>query len=183
MSIAFGFIGAVLNIAVQGGYILVCMALGVGSEDIGQFMTAQLSNDPEAMAGLSAGFWLAYCGIILIGSLLQTAFMLGFCQAALTDSDALDSVKTGIAATLKNVVSLLLFMLVMLLVLLAAVLVIGLLAGLLIAALSMLNSNIALALGVEKLKDSGFSGLLRADPPSDGTAAELSLTAPAAFSL
>jgi len=145
--IAFGFIGAVLNIAVQGGYILVCMALGVGSEDIGQFMTAQLSNDPEAMAGLSAGFWLAYCGIILIGSLLQTAFMLGFCQAALTDSDALDSVKTGIAATLKNVVSLLLFMLVMLLVLLAAVLVIGLLAGLLIAALSMLNSNIALALG------------------------------------
>ncbi|TDC99510.1 acetyl-CoA acetyltransferase [Saccharopolyspora terrae] len=39
------------------------------------------------------------------------------------------------------------------------------------------------AVGVEKLKDSGFSGLLRADPPSDGTAAELSLTAPAAFSL
>lgn len=40
-----------------------------------------------------------------------------------------------------------------------------------------------MAVGVEKLKDSGFSGLLRADPPSDGTAAELSLTAPAAFSL
>lgn len=39
------------------------------------------------------------------------------------------------------------------------------------------------AIGVEKLKDSGFSGLLRGDPPSDGTAAELSLTAPAAFSL
>ena len=48
--IAFGFIGAALNIVVQGGYILVCMALGVGSDDIGQFMTAQLSNDPEAMA-------------------------------------------------------------------------------------------------------------------------------------
>lgn len=40
-----------------------------------------------------------------------------------------------------------------------------------------------MAVGVEKLKDSGFSGLLRGDPPSDGTAAELSLTAPAAFSL
>ncbi|MCE5292847.1 MAG: acetyl-CoA acetyltransferase [Nocardiaceae bacterium] len=39
------------------------------------------------------------------------------------------------------------------------------------------------AIGAEKLKDSGFSGLLRGDPPSDGTAAELSLTAPAAFSL
>ncbi|NNH70459.1 acetyl-CoA acetyltransferase [Nocardia uniformis] len=39
------------------------------------------------------------------------------------------------------------------------------------------------AIGVEKLKDSGFSGLLRGDPPSDGTASELSFTAPAAFSL
>jgi acetyl-CoA C-acetyltransferase len=40
-----------------------------------------------------------------------------------------------------------------------------------------------MAVGVEKLKDSGYSGLMRADPPSDGTAPELSLTAPAAFSL
>jgi acetyl-CoA C-acetyltransferase len=40
-----------------------------------------------------------------------------------------------------------------------------------------------MAVGVEKLKDSGFAGLLRSDPPGDGTAAELSLTAPAAFSL
>ncbi|GGL10056.1 acetyl-CoA acetyltransferase [Nocardia jinanensis] len=39
-----------------------------------------------------------------------------------------------------------------------------------------------MAIGVEKLKDSGYSGLLRTDPPSDGTATELSLTAPAAFS-
>ncbi|MFI6998249.1 acetyl-CoA acetyltransferase [Nocardia sp. NPDC050175] len=39
------------------------------------------------------------------------------------------------------------------------------------------------AIGVEKLKDSGFSGLLRGDPPGDGTAAELSFTAPAAFSM
>ena len=146
--IAFGLIGAVLNIAVQGGYILACMALGIGSEDIGQFMSAQLSNDPEAMTGLSAGFWAAYAGIILIGSVLQTAFMLGFCQAALTDAGAVDSVKDGIAATLKNLGSLLLFMLSMLLVVIAAALVIGLLAGLLFAALSMLNSNIALALGV-----------------------------------
>jgi acetyl-CoA C-acetyltransferase len=40
-----------------------------------------------------------------------------------------------------------------------------------------------MAVGVEKLKDSGFSGLMRTDPPADGTASELSLTAPAAFSL
>ncbi|WP_405846686.1 acetyl-CoA acetyltransferase [Streptomyces sp. NBC_01518] len=40
-----------------------------------------------------------------------------------------------------------------------------------------------MAVGVEKLKDSGFSGLLRSDPPGDGTAPEQSLTAPAAFSL
>jgi acetyl-CoA C-acetyltransferase len=40
-----------------------------------------------------------------------------------------------------------------------------------------------MAVGAEKLKDSGFSGLLRGDPPGDGTAAELSVTAPAAFSL
>lgn len=43
--------------------------------------------------------------------------------------------------------------------------------------------DVVMAVGVEKLKDSGFSGLLRADPPGDGTAPELSATAPAAFSL
>jgi len=43
--------------------------------------------------------------------------------------------------------------------------------------------DVVMALGVEKLKDSGFSGLMRSDPPGDGTAPELSLTAPAAFSL
>lgn len=43
--------------------------------------------------------------------------------------------------------------------------------------------DMAMAVGVEKLKDSGFSGLLRSDPPGPGTAPELSLTAPAAFSL
>ncbi|MGC9670718.1 acetyl-CoA acetyltransferase [Planosporangium sp. 12N6] len=40
-----------------------------------------------------------------------------------------------------------------------------------------------MAVGVEKLKDSGYSGLTRSDPPGDGTAPENSLTAPAAFSL
>src|SRR3954449_5065816 len=38
-----------------------------------------------------------------------------------------------------------------------------------------------MAVGVEKLKDSGFSGLTGARPPDDGTAA--ALTAPAMFSL
>src|SRR2546421_9560622 len=39
----------------------------------------------------------------------------------------------------------------------------------------------AMAIGVEKLKDSGFSGLTGTGPPSDGTGAQL--TAPALFSL
>src|SRR5438874_902552 len=41
--------------------------------------------------------------------------------------------------------------------------------------------DVAMAIGVEKLKDSGYSGLAIASPPSDGTGAEL--TAPALFSL
>ncbi|MGK3203147.1 acetyl-CoA acetyltransferase [Amycolatopsis sp. MEPSY49] len=40
--------------------------------------------------------------------------------------------------------------------------------------------DMAMAIGVEKLKDSGFSGLVRNDPPDDGTPTET--TAPAAFS-
>src|SRR3954464_10678761 len=43
--------------------------------------------------------------------------------------------------------------------------------------------DVVMAVGVEKLKDSGFSGLMRSDPPGDGTSPELSMTAPAAFSL
>jgi acetyl-CoA C-acetyltransferase len=41
----------------------------------------------------------------------------------------------------------------------------------------------AMAVGVEKLKDSGFSGLVRPSMASDGTSGELTSTAPAAFSL
>jgi acetyl-CoA C-acetyltransferase len=41
--------------------------------------------------------------------------------------------------------------------------------------------DVAMAIGVEKLKDSGFSGLVVGAPPDDGTAAALS--APAMFSL
>ena len=41
--------------------------------------------------------------------------------------------------------------------------------------------DMAMAIGVEKLKDGGFSGLTISSPPSDGTGAEL--TAPALFSL
>jgi acetyl-CoA C-acetyltransferase len=41
--------------------------------------------------------------------------------------------------------------------------------------------DVAMALGVEKLKDSGFAGLTGALPPSDGT--EATLSPPAAFSL
>ena len=41
--------------------------------------------------------------------------------------------------------------------------------------------DMAMAVGVEKLKDSGFSGLVAAAPPGDGTAVQM--TAPAMFSL
>jgi len=41
--------------------------------------------------------------------------------------------------------------------------------------------DVVMAIGVEKLKDSGFSGLVVSSPADDGTAAQL--TAPAAFSL
>jgi acetyl-CoA C-acetyltransferase len=41
--------------------------------------------------------------------------------------------------------------------------------------------DLVMAVGVEKLKDSGFSGIVVPDPPGDGTAS--SLTAPAEFSL
>jgi acetyl-CoA C-acetyltransferase len=40
-----------------------------------------------------------------------------------------------------------------------------------------------MAVGVEKLKDTGYSGLVRSNAPGDGTAPEETLTAPAAFSL
>jgi acetyl-CoA C-acetyltransferase len=43
--------------------------------------------------------------------------------------------------------------------------------------------DVVMAVGVEKLKDSGYSGLVRWSAPNDGTAPESSLTAPAAFSL
>jgi acetyl-CoA C-acetyltransferase len=41
--------------------------------------------------------------------------------------------------------------------------------------------DMAMAIGVEKLKDSGYSGLVGSNPPNDGT--EGSMTAPASFSL
>ena len=41
--------------------------------------------------------------------------------------------------------------------------------------------DMAMAIGVEKLKDSGYSGLVGAQPPSDGTGS--GMTAPASFSL
>jgi acetyl-CoA C-acetyltransferase len=42
--------------------------------------------------------------------------------------------------------------------------------------------DIVMAVGFEKLKDTGFSGLVRSNVAGDGTAPEESLTAPAAFS-
>src|ERR1700675_5096114 len=41
--------------------------------------------------------------------------------------------------------------------------------------------DLVMAIGVEELKDSGYSGLTGASPPNDGTAS--SMTAPATFSL
>lgn len=41
--------------------------------------------------------------------------------------------------------------------------------------------DVAMAIGVEKLKDSGYSGLVISDPPNDGTLGNM--TAPASFSM
>src|SRR5258705_10679768 len=41
--------------------------------------------------------------------------------------------------------------------------------------------DVVMAMGVEKLKDSGYSGLTMSSPPNDGTLS--SMTAPATFSL
>src|SRR5581483_5363002 len=41
--------------------------------------------------------------------------------------------------------------------------------------------DMTMAIGVEKLKDSGFSGLVMSNPPNDGTLSNM--TAPATFSL
>jgi acetyl-CoA C-acetyltransferase len=43
--------------------------------------------------------------------------------------------------------------------------------------------DVVMAVGVEKLKDSGYSGLTRANAPGDGTAPETTVSTPAAFSL
>ncbi len=43
--------------------------------------------------------------------------------------------------------------------------------------------DVVMAVGVEKLKDSGYSGLVRSNVAGDGTAPEMTVTAPAAFSL
>src|SRR5437899_2479451 len=44
-----------------------------------------------------------------------------------------------------------------------------------------IGNHLEMAIGVEKLKDSGYSGLVGANPPNDGTLS--SMTAPATFSL
>ena len=43
--------------------------------------------------------------------------------------------------------------------------------------------DLVMAIGVEKLKDSGFSGLVGSSPPSDGTGGMSDITPPAMFSL
>ena len=145
--IQYSVISMILYIALHAAYIGLCVVLGIGLEDFKTLLLPDPAADPMGVLNLGAGFWIAYFGLILLGTVLQCMFMLGFTQAALTQANAIDSVKDGIAATLKNLGSLLLFMLIMLVVVLAAALVMGLVAGLLIAALSMLNSNLALAIG------------------------------------
>jgi acetyl-CoA C-acetyltransferase len=43
--------------------------------------------------------------------------------------------------------------------------------------------DVVMAVGVEKLKDTGYSGLTRSNAPGDGTAPEATVSVPAAFSL
>ncbi len=146
--IQYSVIYMVLYIAVHAVYVGLCVMLGVGLDDFKTLLLPDPAADSMSALNLGTDFWIAYFGLVLLGTVLQCMFMLGFTQAALTEADAIDSLKDGFAATMKNLGNLLLFTLITLLAALVSIFVIALVAGLLIAALGMINSNLALAVGM-----------------------------------
>lgn len=143
----YSLIGLALYILVHALYVLAAGMFGISADELEIFMRAQ-SGDPTALAGLSGAFWAAYAGILVLGVVLQSMFMLGFCQAALTESRAGGALKAGIAGTLKNLISILAFLLVFMVAVLAVAIVIGILAALAIGLLSFLSKTVAYAIGI-----------------------------------
>lgn len=145
--VIYSVLSIALYLLIHVLYFGICLAAGVSSADFQRVLEAQMQNDTNAFSGLSTAFWLAYAGLLFLGFFLQTLFMLGFTQAALTDSTAGDALKAGIAGTLKNLPSLALFLLIALLVgflaLMALIVILVLIAGL----LAFLNQSLAMLFG------------------------------------
>lgn len=145
--IIYGLLGMILYIAVLAVFMLICSFLGLG-KDMQSFMMAQMGGDPGAVMQLPASFWFAYAGIILLGNFLQLMFLLGFSQATLTESSAVDSLKYAIAGVMKNLLSLIGFTLIFLVVAIVAVLLIGLVIGLLLMLLGFIHQALAVTAGI-----------------------------------
>lgn len=145
--IQFSAISMVLYIALHAVYLGVCVALGVGTDGFKTMLVPDPAADPLAMLNLGAGFWIAYIGLILFGTILQSMFMLGFTQASLTDDSAIDSIKAGINGMLKNLPVFLAFMLLALVGMIIVLVIVALLAGLVIALLTFVHQSLGLIVG------------------------------------
>lgn len=145
--VVYSLVSITLYLLIHALYLGLCLAWGVSSADFQRVLEAQMQNDPNALAGLPAAFWLAYIGLLFLGFFLQTLFMLGFTQAALTDSTAGDALKAGIAGTLKNLPSLIAFLLIALVLGLMAVMALIVVLVLIAGLLAFLNQSLAMLFG------------------------------------
>lgn len=147
-SVVYSLLGIALYFLVHALYVLLAVyVFGIGWQELGVFLSAQ-RGDPGALTGLSRDFWIAYAGIMLVGIVLQSMFMLGFGQAALTDNTAGASFRAGVAGTLKNLFSLVLFLVLCTVSILVTALLIGILLGLLVALIGKLNTAVAAGIGI-----------------------------------
>ena len=140
--IIYGLLGTLLYIIVLAGFGFICISAGLG-QNMQSFMTAQMSGDPNAIMSLPASFWLAYIGFILLANFLQIIFLLGFCQATLTESNAFESLQASIAAVFSNLLALLAFTLISLVAAIILIFMIALVLGLLAVALAFIHNALA----------------------------------------
>lgn len=147
-TVVYSLLGIALYLLVHVLYVLLAVyAFGIEWQELGAFLGAQ-RGDLAALAGLSRGFWIAYIGIMLVGIVLQSMFMLGFGQVALTDNTAGAAFRAGIAGALKNLFSIVLFLVLCTIAVLLAALVIGVLLGFAVALIGKLNTAVAAAIGI-----------------------------------
>jgi len=131
--------------ATNAMYMLAVGQIGI---DTAAVLTAFLRADMATMGSLPLGSWIALGIALLLGTVLQSMFMLGFCQAALTESSAAEALKAGITGTLKNLISILLLLLAFFTGVVIASIIIGILAGLAIGLLGFLSKTLAYAIGI-----------------------------------